>query len=303
MRRTGFIHAAACFCLTAAISLGSAFSSTDLTGKNKIYAEESDSSYFKLSLNEPADVDYSEDGSCIDMYINNPGGESNGGKDKWDVQISRGVFPVIKGHTYAVTYNISSSKAGYYYSKIGNLDAKTVGAANSGEIWHNQSGITTITSYVEGLLKNNAKVDYSAGWSLQEISAGDTICAKSFFTSSEDLPEAEWVFFLGGDGQYTPTGCFTAGTSLEFTNMQIKDLTDDNVIVQYGVDEDQELLSLGNLDSNGKIDMTDLTILCQYVIGDCQLNRLQKLLADVNYDGKLDVADVAQLKLQLFGNE
>ncbi|MBQ9981330.1 MAG: RICIN domain-containing protein [Oscillospiraceae bacterium] len=52
----------------------------------------------------------------------------------------------------------------------------------------------------------------------------------------------------------------------------------------------------GDLDSNKEIDITDLTILSLYLLSDVKLNESQLEAADVNADGKVDIADLAHFK-------
>lgn len=256
--------------------------------------EEIDENNWHQCLHEAADAELTTDGKTFTMVINNPGGEANGGADKWDVQFRCRGISIEEGHNYKLTYQISSSQDGYYYTKIGNLDAKTVGAANSGEVWHNQFGVSTIESYVEGLIKRNKGINYAEGWTMQRITKGDTISVTSTFDGIATIPEAEWVFFLGGEGPATPGGCFKEGTVLMFTNLTLVDLTTGEEIISYGKFVDSELK--GDLDGNGVVELTDLTMLSLYLVGDTQLDNAQISNADLTGDGLVNLADLPCLK-------
>ncbi len=52
----------------------------------------------------------------------------------------------------------------------------------------------------------------------------------------------------------------------------------------------------GDIDSNGKIESTDLTYLSLYMLNDYSFTEEQKVVADVTGDGKINLADVAHLK-------
>ncbi len=52
----------------------------------------------------------------------------------------------------------------------------------------------------------------------------------------------------------------------------------------------------GDIDGNGKIELTDLTTLSLYIIGDKKLNDSQLESADVMYDNEVNIADLAYFK-------
>ena len=52
----------------------------------------------------------------------------------------------------------------------------------------------------------------------------------------------------------------------------------------------------GDFDGNGKVDITDLTLLSLYLLNDMTFNSSQKKAADVNGNGDLNLADLAHLK-------
>ena len=55
----------------------------------------------------------------------------------------------------------------------------------------------------------------------------------------------------------------------------------------------------GDIDCNGAADITDLSGLSLYLIGDCKLNETALKNADINRDGKVDLTDLAEFKMQL----
>ncbi len=54
--------------------------------------------------------------------------------------------------------------------------------------------------------------------------------------------------------------------------------------------------SYGDLDGNGIVELTDLSILAMSILGDVTLTDVQTEFSDVNGDGKTDLADLAHLK-------
>ena len=50
------------------------------------------------------------------------------------------------------------------------------------------------------------------------------------------------------------------------------------------------------MNSDNKVDLTDLTMLSLYLLGDRQFNDTQLKSADVSYDGSVDIGDLAYLK-------
>lgn len=153
----------------------------------------------------PGEMDFLIDNGVYQITIVNPGGASQGGEDRWDCQFRHRGLKIVSGHQYKVSYEITASNSGKYYTKIGNLDGDV-------EIWHNMS---------------TNEGDFGNNWDPIPINANETKKVELTFTASQSLEVAEWAFHLGGDGQYTPGGCFPAGTVITFDNMSLIDLTGD----------------------------------------------------------------------------
>ena len=153
----------------------------------------------------PGEMDFEIDNGVYTVTIVNPGGASQGGEDRWDCQFRHRGLKIVAGHQYQVHYEITASNSGKYYTKIGNLDGDV-------EVWHNMS-------------TNDG--DFGGNWDPIQINANETKKVDLTFTPNQSLDVAEWAFHLGGDGQYTPGGCFPAGTVITFDNMSLIDLTSD----------------------------------------------------------------------------
>ena len=159
----------------------------------------------------PGEMDFEIDNGVYKITIVNPGGASRGGEDRWDCQFRHRGLKIVSGHKYKVSYEITASNSGKYYTKIGNLDGDV-------EIWHNMS---------------TGDGDFNNTWDLIQIGANETKKVEVTFTPSQSMDVAEWAFHLGGDGQYTPGDCFPPGTVITFDNMSLVDLTgDENDYVQ-----------------------------------------------------------------------
>lgn len=159
----------------------------------------------------PGKMEFDISGGKYNITIINPGGAQRGGEDRWDCQFRHRGLKIVKGHKYKISYEITASNSGQYYTKIGNLDAVTVGSAKAGEVWHSNTG----------------PEDYDSNWGLISIGANETKKVEMEFVAIESLDVAEWAFHFGGAGQYTPQDCFPAGTVLSFDNMSLIDLTSD----------------------------------------------------------------------------
>ena len=155
---------------------------------------------------EPAEMDFNIENGVYSVEIISPGGASRGGEDRWDCQFRHRGLKITAGHQYQVSYQITATNSGKYYTKIGNLDGDV-------EIWHNT-------------MSDNGP-DFNSSWDLIQISANQTSTVNLTFTANQSMDVAEWAFHLGGDGQYTNGDCFPSGTVITFDNMSLIDLTSD----------------------------------------------------------------------------
>lgn len=152
----------------------------------------------------PGEMEFEIDKGVYTVTIVNPGGASRGGEDRWDCQFRHRGLKIVSGHQYKVSYEITPSESGKYYTKIGNLDGDV-------EIWHN-------------MMADNGP-DFNSTWDCIQIGKNETKKVEVTFTANQTLDVAEWAFHLGGDGQYTNGDCFPVGTTIKFDNMSLIDLT------------------------------------------------------------------------------
>lgn len=154
----------------------------------------------------PGEMNFEIDKGVYTVEIVNPGGASRGGEDRWDCQFRHRGLKIVSGHKYKVSYEITPSESGKYYTKIGNLDGAV-------EIWHN-------------MMADNGP-DFNSTWDCISIGKNETKKVEVTFTANQSLDVAEWAFHLGGDGQYTNGDCFPEGTKIRFDNMSLIDLSGD----------------------------------------------------------------------------
>ena len=95
----------------------------------------------------PGEMDFEIDNGVYKTTIINPGGASKGGEDRWDCQFRHRGLKIVSGHKYRVQYEITASKSGKYYTKIGNLDGDV-------EIWHNMSTNDSLIVLANGAAGN-----------------------------------------------------------------------------------------------------------------------------------------------------
>ena len=184
-------------------------------------------------------MDFTIDGGTYNITIENPGGVSNGGEDRWDCQFRHRNLTLVSGHTYRLTYSVWASNSGWMYAKLGDM------TNDDAELWHSNGNMLGMTyqegasqADVENALRsaqpNGQWGDYNA-WAGVDI-AGNTWNTFAYeFTLGSNGERAsnangtgEWTFHFGGDGQYTPRVCFPAGTQLKFDNLVLLDMTDDS---------------------------------------------------------------------------
>ncbi len=192
------------------------------------------------------------------LTIVNPGGQSNGGVDRWDCQFRHRGLTIKEGHTYRFTYSIKASNAGKMYAKIGNM------VNDDQELWHGNGKLLTmpalgndasnedVVTALKTAKESGSDVKYYEGWNTwknNQIPANQWVTVAYEFKYIGDQNEgissdhwekfpvaedgtksvygtAELAFHLGGDGQFTPGGCFPAGTEIEFDNIALIDVDD-----------------------------------------------------------------------------
>ncbi len=277
----------------------SAAEEASVTEKDTSEKEEKDFTVWHLNATAPAEgvlTDDKENREYI-FEVVNPGGEKRGGTDKWDLQFRIRGFSIVKDHDYTIKYRIAADSAGRYYTKIANYTSTDVGEAVAGEVWHNQYGISTIRSYVDGIVKRDSETNYSSAWNNQDIGQGDTLSVTCDFKGLADIEEAEWCFFLGGAGATTTYDCFVPGAIIRFSNLVLIDNTTGETLVSAY--PDTQIKVKGDINGDDIVDTTDLTLMSLGLIGDTKLDDSQLDHADLNGDGNFHISDAALLQQYL----
>ena len=87
------------------------------------------------------------------ITVDNPGGASNGGEDRWDCQFRHRGLTLVSGCTYEVAYDITASNNCTYYTKIGDMSEPFT------EDWHG----------------NPDDSQFDAFWNVQNLTANQTV--------------------------------------------------------------------------------------------------------------------------------
>ena len=188
------------------------------------------------------------------IVIKNPGGKSNGGDDRWDCQFRHRGMTITYGHKYRLCYSVYATNSGLMYAKLGDV------TNDDAEYWHN-NGNKLSMEYKPDLTQDQLKdallaatgkettsnqndwdVKYYEGWDAWknetipakkwttyawEFYIDDSLMANLAGNTPDGKGTVEWTFHMGGDGQFTPNGCFKAGTIIKFDNLMMIDMDGD----------------------------------------------------------------------------
>ena len=81
-----------------------------------------------------------------------------------------------------------------------------------------------------------------------------------------------------------------------YADLIFANTSDVNVTASPSEPPEKSINKKGDLDGNDNIDVTDLTMVSLYLIGDQEFTDEQKKAADVTGDGNTDLADLARLR-------
>lgn len=149
--------------------------------------------------NSPAKMEFDISDGVYKIHIVNPGGASQGGEERWDCQFRHEGLVMRSIDTYSLSFEMTADQSGKFYTAIGN-------SADDVEVWHNG---------------NTDASDFNQYWDCIPVNANEKYTMNCTFSPTNDLDSAEWTFHLGGDGQWTPDGCFQSGTTIIFDNMSL----------------------------------------------------------------------------------
>ena len=146
-----------------------------------------------------------------------------------------------------------------------------------------------------------------------------SIGASIYFVFADGSPEAwnnDWTAF-NSTYRYGPTATTTITTGIEYTTAKRNNnysyyFTGDGSDYQFTFDsnqlifkveiiEDEPVVMLGDVDDNGKVNITDVTTLIDYLLGS-EVSTFNSTNADVNQDNKISISDVTALIDKLLQN-
>lgn len=140
-------------------------------------------------VNDAAEIEFDTSSGAAEITIINPGGRERGGEDRWDIEFLFNNIRIIAGYEYEVSWEITASNDGQYYTCIRN------------------------ESWTEEYWNNN--------WELRPLKANEKTVITEKFTPNRSCDLAEWTFQFGGAGEYTSTDCFPVGTVITIDNISL----------------------------------------------------------------------------------
>ena len=103
------------------------------------------------------------------------------------------------------------------------------------------------------------------------------------------------IWFGGSEAEWKAAAGEYAGSE----DLKKVTLHFDSVSLKYTKEEAEKLRGCGDVDANGKADITDLTLISLYNIGDRDFSKAELIFADLDKDGKVTLADLATLRMAL----
>ena len=196
---TGSLTAAAMLATSAVAFIPMSASAGELLGQTDF--EEGVGLPWHTCETNPARQTFDIDGGTYNVHIE----DSNGTGGRWDLQLRHRGLSIKSGKKYTVSGEITPTKDGYIYSKIGNY-------AGTKELWND----------IYGTGKGGE------GWKPIQLKGGETYKFEDTFTASTDMEVAEWAFHYsnsigtGAEKEYghKDTG-FEAGTTISFDNLSL----------------------------------------------------------------------------------
>jgi len=214
--------------------------------------EEYNTDGWRVKIGEAGVMKLTKEGDAYEVTLRDNGGRDSGGEDRYDCQFIHDNITLQGGHTYRLAYAVKSDQSGYMYS--------TITDGYSSEYWHSDGYALTLDLSDEILSEDelitqliNASptgpyIGYYQGWDQwkNEPITADTWVTRAYEFTPESYytdDNAFWTFHLGGSGQYTSFDCFPNGTTLQFKNIVLIDVTEQSGnLVQSGVEDKEEIV-------------------------------------------------------------
>ncbi len=136
--------------------------------------------------------------------------------------------------------------------------------------------------------------------SLLAVLSAITILSAGSFNVLQVNAEAK-VLGVDADGNEILGGIYDELVGFdEEGNPIIEDRTPEGVTF---IPEDAILPTTGDIDNSNSVDLTDLTELSLYLIGDKTFNDIELFAADANGDNEVNLADLAHLKQYIMSED
>lgn len=201
-----------------------------------------------------------------------------------------GNFIVGDMNTYG-TFYMSTVGAGIVYSRL------TDGSDNP--------EVTTTTKPTETTTTTITKEDYILTGTVSEIKGNDvTIIFENEditeITINLDTLEAYDITLNEGDSvDVTFSGSTDEPKSINVTGQGNIITTPDDTVTTTSSVTDDGTIKLGDVNSDGKINVADLILLRSYILHSATEDQINKDNSDVNKDNKINVADLIQIRSHL----
>lgn len=130
-------------------------------------------------------------------------------------------------------------------------------------------------NYTKSIWYHNPEIKY--------IANGDTRQILDYKTNEvlHDFNKGDWCYYFSKE--------------YKFSNLLIYD-EDYNSILMSPAEITPDLHYLGDIDQNGNIDLTDLSLLSLHLIGDKELTDDIMTISDMTNDGNINLSDLASMK-------
>lgn len=181
-------------------------------------------------------------------------------------------------------------------------NSNVVSVTANGQIKGISKGVATITVTTE-------EKGYNATCTVN-VSGTSKITSEKYSITVEDSQIGGQVNYIKGISPNTKLSDFK-GNINTYSSISVKDLMNkqigDDDIIATGMtlqlaDNSTYILSVtGDLNSDGKISIIDLSRFKAFIVGLTTLDEPQEHAADINYDGRSSIVDLSQLKQVLTG--
>lgn len=283
-------------------------------------------SFYKLSKDDMEYTYGSEDGTYryVNINIDNPGGKSNGGIDRWDCALRSDIGNLKKGSFYCFSYCIRTNKDGEFFSCL---------SAEDQELLHNNMAITLVEEMNKYSLDEHYKaaLDYKTYYeSLNnlKIEAFKEYHITVFYHCIDDFSNVKWEFDFGGAGDVQEVDCFPQNTTLTFGELIFEEITVDEAskrIFDYYENEDIKCTDLKFFSKvndyilNGEFRSQGVTYTRPNALPNQEQQTIkvsyrdtgetvektfytqEKIIGDLNGDGATDLTDLTILSCFLMG--